>query len=80
MTAAIFQWFNWIKGGQDNVHQRITTFTAHTKPSQWNNCSLSYVLHTAPVYATTFFALSQDVEHSSLDFLEISWNLTESQI
>ena len=77
---AVFNLYDFTKGGTDQMDQRIGSYSTKTKSPKWTRVAFAYILDTARVNASTVFSLSFDLTTSDLDSYELLWDLAESLV
>ena len=75
---SILKLYDFTKGGTDVMDQRIGTYSTKTKSRKWTKASLSYVLNTCRVNASTVYVLSKGDDPKKTGSFDFGWDLAES--
>ena len=77
---SILKLYDFTKGGTDVMDQRIGTYSTKMKSRKWTKVSLSYVLDTCRVNASTVYALSKGDDPKKTGSFDFGWDLAESLV
>ena len=77
---SILKLYDFTKGGTDVMDKRIATYSTKTKSRKWTKVSLSNILDTCRVNASTVYALSKGHDPKKTGSFDFSWDLAESLV
>ena len=72
---AIYKFYDYTKGGTDQVDYRLAANTVRTKSKRWTMTGFSYIMDTMRVNAQTIVALNTGVCPTSTNSTEFCWDL-----
>ena len=77
---AIFKFYDFSKGGTDEMDQRIAKYSVKPKSPKWTRVAFSYVLDTARINSLSIYAMTFDLSEVDLDTFDVIWALAESLV